>query len=166
VLRLFLLLCVTAGVWSADLVEIMPGLRLAIPAAWTSEWTPDRRTRVWRHPQENGVAVAVQVQTAEDQRDATALLDEALALLARLGHDVVILQPIAAATDLGPGWQRARYRFRTGPTAWEQEALLLRNGNSLVAITLSMPSGSRERWQGAFSAILASLARSPSRLGP
>lgn len=150
---------------AADLVEIVPGIRLAIPVDWTTELTPDRRTQVWRHPTESGVAIAVQVQTADDQRDATAHLDEALGLLGRLGHDLQVLAPIAAATAIGPGWQGARYRFRTGPTTWEQDVLMLRSGTRLVAITCSLPAGSRDRWQAIFSGILSGLASTPSRLG-
>lgn len=162
---LALLLFVVPTLIAADLVEIVPGVRLAIPEGWRAETTPDRRTQVWRHPTESGVAVAVQVQTADDQRDATAHLDEALGLLGRLGHDMQVIAPIAAAPDIGHGWQRARYRFRTGPTHWEQDALMLRSGTRLIAVTCSLPVGSRERWKPVFADILAGLGRAPSQLG-
>jgi hypothetical protein len=165
VLRLALVLLAVGLANAADLVQIVPGIRLAIPEGWTAEMTPDRRTQVWRHPTDAGVAIAVQVQTADDQRDATAHLDEALGLLKRLGHDVQVLAPIAAAPAIGPGWQGARYRFRTGPTTWEQDVLMLRSGTRLVAITCSLPAGSRDRWQAIFTGILSGLASAPSRLG-
>lgn len=163
-MRVLTLVLIAGTLLAADLVEIAPGLRLAIPADWTTEVATDRVTRVWRDPQ-GTASIAVLIQGAEDQRDAQAHLDESLGLLQRLATGFHILQARAASERYGDAWQQARYRLRTGERTWDQEVLLSRRGNRIVAITCSAETAAFPASEATFDRIRAALGTKASTIG-
>lgn len=163
-MRVLALVLLATALSAADLVEITPGLRLAIPDGWTVEVATDRVTRVWRDPQ-GTASVAILVQGAEDQRDAQAHLDESLGLLQRLATGFQILQARAASPRYGGAWQQARYRLRTGERSWDQDVLLSRRGNRIVAITCSAETSAFAAAEPTFDRIRAALGTKASTIG-
>jgi hypothetical protein len=163
-LGFFVLLLTLDCLPAVELTVIAPGLRLAIPNDWSTEIAVDRVTRVWRSP-DQAASVAVLVQAAGDTRDARAHLDEALDLLARLASDFRIDIPNEVANARGGTWQRARYRYRTGDHVWNQDVLLARIEDRIIAITCSATQEVFQALLPVFDAIRSPLGHAASRVG-
>lgn len=166
-LGLFVLLSVANSAWTADLQQLTPTTRIAVPATWTESLATDRHTRVWRCPDsEVGQAsIAALVQTADDQRDARAHLDEALGLLSRLATDFTIVDPIGPSIELGEDWMQASYRFRTGDQVWQQKVIMRRDKQRMITLTCSAIREAYDQWTPTFTAVCAPLVHRPSRIG-